>query len=1373
MLDISARLEALAGSPLYWWIKVPHDTLLVENAREAGGNPEVTLYGPKGPEGVTLDRSMCYVCPYVFGAGHASALPATPSLGNESLLLEQFSGAERIIYACSREFLIDHGVSPTDADVYVRRTANADTLSRIQRSDDVLNGIELKEEGLDVTHVGFMSISITHSFAPDGSFLQADGLEGVFRDLLDDSALLTVLQRADGTQGVRVSVAGIRGKRITAAEVDVFTSRMLAASTSELFVVVDTDECTVKMRIMPDLTAEISASMQGDFMEAVQQALQRSGLIGVLSRVFGIESVLVPGEDALQTALGRHASRHMITLPHSFPGIAACLEAMEPVVSYARTESNTYEVSLCRVPDFERPSPLQSMIMREQYLLNQGRSDEVSDRIARELAIPSQDVHMEIGNYLALIKERAAKGRFSSSQTDAVANIRRQASGVVVTLSGMRSIVYAQRLLHALARMGTVTVHAAPAADSGHALENGPAPQGEQALQSGMDSTDDVQAVLARVQAMSQTDVMPESAPEHGAKYVLNRLYAFDRELFNSSKPGFSVYAKICGAVDKRQPIALTQQQLADIHAEDAAAGREPMEAVTSLKGHAYICPDVWCPVSQKAMSMDEYNARGCLAGEKGIIQNDSSYWKGVDARHPGYLRDDKHPTGLCMPCCFKRRQDTLQSGRARMAKCGVPISVSDTIGTESPSYVMGATQVPLPPGRRGEIGGASQLAQHSLLRIGVEQTAGCGFLASVAFLHSVTVEEVRERLADVLTVPVMLELGKEGVLERFIDVAAAPSRGVSQFTKYLKSAAGKDHLRVTGVTLKSEGTQTQNATFLHEMVLWDAVQRMREYVLTGMSMGHTLLLPFITRAFPGVLISVVESLDKEDIVHTPLGGAVVAESMVGIVLKNGEVYEPLITRGKRHNDALLSKVHPVASRIASAYAQANKVYKNTKRGLRVLLAKLAEMRDVKIYAHVLSTRIECVGVLLDGGLFVPLPVPDLSSERAPKYMYESELAQAPIDGQRWNAESASKLFTALGMTFEVVKDALKIGDRFVALKRNAVTEFLQADTDVMQFVKIPPDTSDFSLMHGDLLSRAYDIMRLHMKANHLEELYVLTHPMCPYPRSVRVNRLLELTSPVASSFGEDIAREAANMVASKQPKSHTETKADSRFIIGNEDDVIDGTLLSAVMSASSSIDFFRALRTGLIEESPVFDAEFADAQVPAANKQLAGKLAFKASLQKDMNAVYTIGLILQAAGQREKVTIAGYIARVVSDAVNAAELRGEAGIAALRLSSTVTSTVLDEFSRKRGAMIKRLKAKFLDPRAFAVGPGDVSRALSGAAVVAIVLNDDAPVITGSGDRYIVAALDDTRVLVAVHPKGGVLFGLSELPKPLQRLVKA
>jgi hypothetical protein len=140
LIEVSARLEALAGSPLYWWIRVPHDTLLVENAREAGGNPEVTLYGPE-----SQDRSRCYVCPYVFGAGHASALPAAPSLGNESLLLEQFDGAERIIYACSREFLIDHGVSQTDADVYVRRIENADMISRIQRCDDVLNGIELQD----------------------------------------------------------------------------------------------------------------------------------------------------------------------------------------------------------------------------------------------------------------------------------------------------------------------------------------------------------------------------------------------------------------------------------------------------------------------------------------------------------------------------------------------------------------------------------------------------------------------------------------------------------------------------------------------------------------------------------------------------------------------------------------------------------------------------------------------------------------------------------------------------------------------------------------------------------------------------------------------------------------------------------------------------------------------------------------------------------------------------------------------------------------------------------------------------------------------------------------------------------------------------
>jgi hypothetical protein len=69
----------------------------------------------------------------------------------------------------------------------------------------------------------------------------------------------------------------------------------------------------------------------------------------------------------------------------------------------------------------------------------------------------------------------------------------------------------------------------------------------------------DLQAALAAVKNMDvQEASIASSEPVKANMYVLDRLYDHDPQIFKYAKSRFKTYAKQCGAVNMRQPIAVT-----------------------------------------------------------------------------------------------------------------------------------------------------------------------------------------------------------------------------------------------------------------------------------------------------------------------------------------------------------------------------------------------------------------------------------------------------------------------------------------------------------------------------------------------------------------------------------------------------------------------------------------------------------------------------------------------------------------------------------------------------------------------------------------------------------------------------------------------
>lgn len=129
---------------------------------------------------------------------------------------------------------------------------------------------------------------------------------------------------------------------------------------------------------------------------------------------------------------------------------------------------------------------------------------------------------------------------------------------------------------------------------------------------------------------------------------ILRDIQRSDPALFSSG------YSTACGAVDGRQPIVVTKQELGDLRAGSHAGAIAYGSTTAAASTNRFICPDVWCPRSRTSMTVAQFEEAGnkCPMEKEDPIIASNKYFKGR-SRFIGFLKPSTHPDGLCMPCCF------------------------------------------------------------------------------------------------------------------------------------------------------------------------------------------------------------------------------------------------------------------------------------------------------------------------------------------------------------------------------------------------------------------------------------------------------------------------------------------------------------------------------------------------------------------------------------------------------------------------------------------------------------------------------------------------------------------------------------------------
>jgi hypothetical protein len=209
-------------------------------------------------------------------------------------------------------------------------------------------------------------------------------------------------------------------------------------------------------------------------------------------------------------------------------------------------------------------------------------------------------------------------------------------------------------------------------------------------------------------------------------------------QLFLKKKQGrYKAYSKSCPSEYSKQPIMLTGKEKRYIDQQDEKYGTKSYdEHITYGTGdtkYHYICPRFWCLYDEngksRSISFEDINSGKCggwdaliphgadkVPAGKRILEftSDRFHKSGVDTDNllvykpmfPSFMGKDKHPDGLCIPCCYQK-PTTIGQGdwREKLNKKGKIVYENIKTGEEKkkpPTITYDAMYQPIGDGTDG-----------------------------------------------------------------------------------------------------------------------------------------------------------------------------------------------------------------------------------------------------------------------------------------------------------------------------------------------------------------------------------------------------------------------------------------------------------------------------------------------------------------------------------------------------------------------------------------------------------------------------------------------------------------------------------------------
>lgn len=313
-----------------------------------------------------------------------------------------------------------------------------------------------------------------------------------------------------------------------------------------------------------------------------------------------------------------------------------------------------------------------------------------------------------------------------------------------------------------------------------------------------------------------------DNMPIKNPSPFFKRMIELDPTLFvteESSK--FPLYSKACPSGDKRQPIILTDEEKRRIDKTNPGTYGHALHYGSSEdKKHWYVCPRYWCLKTNSSISEEDVKAgkcgtiipRGADRVPPGAyvyeFNNPKNHMKdGKYRQHvPGFLKKEKHPDNLCIPCCFGKQWNSKDQV-SRRQECGfdeeIEIKIKKRqrktdvdIQPKKQSYIIGSVSYPLPQDRWGFMPLGLQLffksdasvlvdpknsallkpGEKCLLRYGVEKSEKQSFFSCFAYFYAwkqkltsvPSIDEMRSKFIDAIDLDMFVEYNNGNLVSTF-----------------------------------------------------------------------------------------------------------------------------------------------------------------------------------------------------------------------------------------------------------------------------------------------------------------------------------------------------------------------------------------------------------------------------------------------------------------------------------------------------------------------------------------------------------------------------------------------------------------------------
>ncbi len=327
------------------------------------------------------------------------------------------------------------------------------------------------------------------------------------------------------------------------------------------------------------------------------------------------------------------------------------------------------------------------------------------------------------------------------------------------------------------------------------------------------------------------------------AKYFIRRLQRHDKKLFYDKRERlkgkvkyekYTKYSKSCQKV--RQPVVLAYNP------DDGLAKDSNMEIKRSSYTYAikygsdpdkpnwYICPEVWCPYCRIPIPMADIDQKLVrkrkTAGSGGVcitgvcpFGDHQIFIRGNKDPYPGF-QDNQTEEGLCLPCCFGKRQDDPKYGAYKTYQKCLGIDINNNGGNEDVIYVLGKS-IPLERNRFGILNGRMEMVlnsniptgylgvQKGYLRRGIKHENHNSFLSAITNIFSCdqenprSVDDMKQYIVDKIDDKLFRSLYGGNLINVFYD----PHKNITPLQNYKNYLLSKN-------------------TDIDHTYLWDLIQR-------------------------------------------------------------------------------------------------------------------------------------------------------------------------------------------------------------------------------------------------------------------------------------------------------------------------------------------------------------------------------------------------------------------------------------------------------------------------------------------------------------------------------------------------------------------